>query len=135
MRPSADGALSEDGLPSGVAAADLIAFAACDFGELYLHRHEGSVHIWSRLDGPTNRVLVPLAPDLDVFTRILEAVYRYSNACWHPYPVEDDQEAVVRVFLDEMDELAPGLFDPQTPSGMVWSWLYAGIAELGVDGF
>ncbi|MCX5093308.1 SUKH-4 family immunity protein [Streptomyces sp. NBC_00365] len=135
MRPSADGALSEDGLPSGVAAADLIAFGACDYGELYLHRHEGSVHIWSRLDGPTNRVLVPLAPDLDVFTRILEAVYRYSNACWHPYPVEDDQEAVVRVFLDEMDELAPGLFDPQTPSGMVWSWLYAGIAELGVDGF
>ncbi|MGX1884814.1 SUKH-4 family immunity protein [Streptomyces sp. NPDC055287] len=135
MRPPADGALPEGGLPSGVAAADLITFGACDYGELYLHRHDGSVHIWSRLDGPTDRVLVSLAPDLDVFTRILEAVYRYSNACWHPYPVEKDQEAVAQVFLDEMDELAPGLFDPKTHSGMVWSWLYAGITELGVDGF
>ncbi|MFI1731050.1 SUKH-4 family immunity protein [Streptomyces acidicola] len=135
MRPPADGALPEHGLPSGVAAEDLIAFAACDYGELYLHRHDGIVHIWSRLDGPTNQVLVPLAPDLDVFTRVLEAVYRYSNACWHPYPVEEDQEAVSRMFLDEIDELAPGLLDPNTPGGMVWSWLYAGITELGVDGF
>ncbi|MET9513978.1 SUKH-4 family immunity protein [Streptomyces sp. NPDC002994] len=135
MRPPADGALSEDGLPSGMAAADLIAFGMCDYGDLYLHRHDGSVHIWSRLDGPTDRTLVSLAPDLDVFTRILEAVYRYSNACWHPYTVEEDQEAVARVFLDEMDKLAPGLFDPKTPSGMVWGWLYAGITEVGVDGF
>jgi hypothetical protein len=135
MRPPADGVLSEDGLPSGVTAADLVTFGSCDYGELYLHRHDGSVHLWSRLDGPTDRTLVPLAPDLDVFTRILEAVYRYSNACWHPYPVEGDQEVVAEVFLDEMEQLAPGLFGPQTPSGVVWSWLYAGITELGVDGF
>ncbi|MGI5378632.1 SUKH-4 family immunity protein [Streptomyces sp. CA-251387] len=135
IRPPADGVLSEDGLPSGVAAGDLIAFGAFEYGELYLHRHDGTVYIWSRLDGPTKRTLVPLAPDLDVFTRILEAVYRYSNACWHPYPVEGDQEAVAQVFLEEMDELAPGLFDRETPSGRVWSWLYAGITELGVDGF
>lgn len=38
-------------------------------------------------------------------------------------------------FLEEMDELAPGLLDTDTPSGTVWSWLYAGITELGVDGF
>ncbi|MDF3140171.1 MULTISPECIES: SUKH-4 family immunity protein [unclassified Streptomyces] len=135
MRPPADGDLAEDGLPGGMAAADLIAFGTCDYGELYLHRHDGSVHIWSRLDGPTDGTLVPLAPDLDVFTRILEAVYRYSNACWHPYPVEGDQEVVAQVFLDEVAELAPGLFDPETSSGVVWSWLYAGITELGVDGF
>lgn len=135
MRPPADGALPEDGLPSGVAAADLIAFGACDYGELYLHRLDGTVYIWGRLDGPTKRTLVPLAPDLDVFTRILEAVYRYSNACWHPYTVEGDQEMVAQVFLEEMDELAPGVFDPNSPSGTVWSWLYAGITEVGVDGF
>ncbi|MDO0911309.1 SUKH-4 family immunity protein [Streptomyces sp. DT2A-34] len=133
--PPADGDLTEDGLPDGVSAADLIAFGACEYGELYLHRHDGSVHIWSRLEGPTDGTLVPLAPDLDVFTRILEAVYRYSNACWHPYPVEGDQEVVAQVFLDEMKELAPGLFEPETSSATVWSWLYAGITELGVDGF
>ncbi|MFF3510990.1 hypothetical protein [Streptomyces sp. NPDC002573] len=70
-------------MPSGVAAADLIALGASEYGDLYLHRHDGSVHIWSGLEGPTDRTLVPLAPDLDVFTRILEAVHRYSNACWH----------------------------------------------------
>ncbi|MBT2421257.1 SUKH-4 family immunity protein [Streptomyces sp. ISL-22] len=135
MRPPADGDVSEDGLPAGVVAADLIAFGTCDYGELYLHRRDGSVHIWSRLEGPTDETLVPLAPDLDVFIRVLEAVYRYSNACWHPYPVEEDQEAVAQVFLDEVEELSPSLFDAETPSGMMWSWLYAGITELGVDGF
>ncbi|MFF4212722.1 SUKH-4 family immunity protein [Streptomyces sp. NPDC001796] len=135
MRPPDDGALCPDSLPSGVSATDLIAFGTCDYGELYLHRQDGSVYIRSRLDGPKNRVLVPLAPDLDVFTRILEAVHRYSNACWHPYPVEEDQEAVAQVFLGEIDELAPGLLDRTTPSGTVWSWLHAGITELGVDGF
>ncbi|MFC8090000.1 SUKH-4 family immunity protein [Streptomyces sp. NPDC057301] len=135
MRPPADGALSEEGLPDGVAAGDLIAVGAFEYGELYLHRHDGTVHIWSGLQGPAKRTLVPLAPDLDVFTRILEAIYRYSNACWHPYPVEGGQESVTQFFLDEMDELAPGLFDRDTPSGTTWSWLYAGITELGVDGF
>lgn len=135
MRPPAEGALPPDGLPSGVAVPDLIAFGTCDHGELYLHRHDGSVHLWSepaRGAGPT---LVPLAPDLDVFTRVLEAVHRYSNACWHPYPVEEGQEAVARVFLEELDELAPGLFDPGTAAGTAWRWFYAGITELGVDGF
>ncbi|EKX65324.1 SUKH-4 family immunity protein [Streptomyces ipomoeae] len=135
MRPPVDGALSENGLPTDVTAPDLIAFGSCDYGDLYLHRHNGSVHIWSRLDGATNQTLVPLAPDLDAFTRTLEAVYRYSNACWHPYPVEGDQEDVAQLFLDELNELAPGVFDPNTPSGTIWSWLYAGITELGVDGF
>jgi hypothetical protein len=90
-----------------VTPANLLAFGACDNGELYVHRHDGSVHIWSQLDGPAKR-LVLLAPDLDVFTRILEAVYCYSSACWHPYPVEEDQEAVAPVFLEEMDERGPG---------------------------
>jgi hypothetical protein len=135
IRPPAEGALPPDRLPGGVTTADLLAFGTCDYGDLYLHRRDGSVHIWSRLDGPANPRLVRLAPDLDVFTRILEAVHRYSNACWHPYPAEEDQEAVARVFLEEMDGLAPGLFDVETPSGTVWSWLYAGITEVGVDGF
>ena len=135
MQPPADGVLPEDGLPSGVAVTDLITFGTSSYGELYLHRHEGSVHIWSRLDGPAKETLVPLSPNLDIFTRVLEAIHSYSNACWHPYPVEGDQEDVAQLFLDEMDEPAPGVFDPQTPSGTVWSWLYAGITELGVDGF
>ncbi|WP_405578590.1 SUKH-4 family immunity protein [Streptomyces sp. NBC_01092] len=134
MRPPADGDLSEDGLPGGVSASDLIGFGAFEYGELYLHRHDGSVHIWTRV-GARGKALVPLAPDLDVFTRILEAVYRYSNACWQPYPVEGGQDAVGELFLEEMDDLAPGLFDRETPSGEMWSRLYAGITELGVDGF
>jgi hypothetical protein len=135
MRAPGAGDLPENGLPDGVTAADLIAFGTCDYGELYLHRHAGSVHIWSRLHGSRDESLVTLAPDLDVFTRTLEAVYRYSNACWHPYPVEGGQEDVAQVFLDELDGLAPGLFDRKTSSGEVWGWLYAGITELGVDGF
>ncbi|MFD7297918.1 SUKH-4 family immunity protein [Streptomyces sp. NPDC059897] len=123
-------ATAADDLPQ-----DLVGFGVCDFGDLYVHGRDGSVHIWSRLEGPTNRTLVPLAPDLDVFTRVLEAVYRYSNACWHPYPVEGEQETVVQEFLDELEALAPGFFDPQVPSGVLWSWIWAGITELDVDGF
>ncbi|MFE6176769.1 SUKH-4 family immunity protein [Streptomyces sp. NPDC056464] len=135
MRPPADGDLSGNGLPDGVRTSDLIAFGQVDYGELFLHRHNGSVHMWSLLDRKAGGKLVQLAPDLDVFTRVLEAVYRYSNACWHPYPVERGQDAVTAVFLAEIDELAPGLLDRTTPSGHVWSWFYAGITELGVDGF
>ncbi|WP_149826698.1 SUKH-4 family immunity protein [Streptomyces tailanensis] len=135
MRPPADGALSEEGLPDGVVAADLIALGSCEHGELYVHRHDGSVHIWTKLGRKTGEGLVAIAPDLDFFTRALEAVHRYSNACWHPYPVEGGQDSVAQVFLEEMDELAPGVFDPDTPGGTVWSWIYAGITELGVDGF
>jgi hypothetical protein len=135
MRPPTDEELPGDGLPEGMTASDLITFGTVDYGDLYLHRHDGSVHIWSRLDGVTDKTLVRLAPDLDVFTRVLEAVYRYSNACWHPYPVEGGQNAVAEEFMDEIDEPAPGLFDRETPCGEVWSWLYAGITELGVDGF
>ncbi|MDQ8702005.1 SUKH-4 family immunity protein [Streptomyces sp. LHD-70] len=119
-----------DGLPE-----DLIALGSCTYGEVYLHGAEGTVHVHGNSDGPSNGELVTLAPDLDVFTRALEAVYRYSNACWHPYPAEGDQDDVTLVFLDELNELAPGLFDKGTPSGELWSWIYAGITELGVDGY
>ncbi|WP_371591045.1 SUKH-4 family immunity protein [Streptomyces sp. NBC_00470] len=123
-------ATTADDLPQ-----DLIGFGTCDYGDLYVHGRDGSVHIRSRLEGPTNGTLVHLAPDLDVFTRVLEAVYRYSNACWHPYPVEGEQETVVQDFLDELEALAPGFFAPQAPSGVLWSWIWAGITELDVDGF
>lgn len=93
------------------------------------------MHIRSRLTRGADEVLVPLAPDLDVFTRALEAVDRYRNACWHPYPVEGGQEDVTELFLAELAELAPDLSDPDTATGRVWSWLYAGITELGVDGY
>ncbi|GHH11814.1 SUKH-4 family immunity protein [Streptomyces lanatus] len=135
MCPPAGGDLSGGGLPDGVTAADLITFGQVDYGELFLHRHNGSVHMWSLLDRRSGGKLVQLAPDLEVFTRVLEAVYRYSNACWHPYPVEGNQDTVAKTFLAEMDELAPGLLDHATPGGHVWSWFYAGITELGVDGF
>lgn len=135
MRPPAEDALPDESLPDGVAAADLIAFGVTEYGELYLHRHEGTVHIRSRLTRRGEEVLVPLAPDLDVFTRVLEAVDRYRNACWHPYPVEGGQEDVTELFLAELAELAPDLSDQDTATGKVWSWLYAGITELGVDGY
>lgn len=134
MRPPAREGLAGKGLPDSVAAEDLIAFGDTEYGELYLHRHDGTVHIRSRLTGPDD-ALVLLAPDLDVFTRVLEAVDRYRNACWHPYPVEGGQEDVTELFLAELSELAPDLADQDTPTGTVWSWLYAGITELGVDGY
>ncbi|MFF9109706.1 SUKH-4 family immunity protein [Streptomyces sp. NPDC014805] len=135
LRPPAEGALPASALPEGTAAGDLIAFGDTEYGELYLHRHDGTVHILSRLTRRGDEVLVPLAPDLDVFTRALEAVDRYRNACWHPYPVEGGQEEVAELFLAELADLAPDLADPDTPAGTVWSWLYAGITELGVDGY
>ncbi|WP_229898844.1 SUKH-4 family immunity protein, partial [Streptomyces capoamus] len=92
LRPPAEGALPDAGLPDGVAAADLIAFGATDHGELYLHRHDGTVHIRSRLTRGGDEVLV-------------------------------------------LAELAPDLSDQDTATGRVWSWLYAGITELGVDGY
>lgn len=67
--------------------------------------------------------------------RALEAVARYRNACWHPYPVEGGQEDVTELFLAELAELAPDLADQDTATGRVWSWLYAGMTELGVDGY
>lgn len=134
MRPPAREDLAGKGLPDGVAAEDLIAFGDTEYGELYLHRHDGTVHIGSRPTGH-DAALVLLAPDLDVFTRVLEAVDRYRNACWHPYPVEGGQEDVTELFLAELAELAPDLSDRDTPTGTVWSWLYAGITELGVDGY
>ncbi|WP_199545841.1 SUKH-4 family immunity protein [Streptomyces sp. N35] len=136
--PPAEGDLSEDGLPAGVTAADLLAFAGIDYGKVYLHRSEGSVHIWTRTTTPSGSgqpFLIRIAPDLDVFTRCLEAIHRYRNACWHPYPDEGDQEELAQVYLAEMEELAPGLFELGTPSGELWSRLYAGITELSEDGF
>ncbi|MER7170584.1 SUKH-4 family immunity protein [Streptomyces mesophilus] len=134
----AEGALAQDGLPEGMAADDLLVFAGTDYGKVYLHRREGSVHIWTnttRPGGVGGHFLIRIAPGLDVFTRCLEAVHRYRNACWHPYPDEGDQEDLAQVYLAEMEELAPGLFEPGTPSGELWSWLYAGITELSEDGF
>ncbi|MBC9711441.1 SUKH-4 family immunity protein [Streptomyces sp. TRM66268-LWL] len=137
-RAPADGELSADGLPQGVTPGDLLVFARVDYGRLYLHRSAGTVHIWTKVTRPQgvgHPFLIAIAPDLDVFTRCLEAINRYRNACWHPYPDEGDQEDLAEVYLAEMEELAPGLFERGTPSGELWSCLYAGITELSEDGF
>ncbi|MDI3404435.1 SUKH-4 family immunity protein [Streptomyces cavernicola] len=118
-----------------LSGADLLTLGSSTYGEVYLHRREGSVHVRGNSEGPSDRTLVTLAPDLDVFTRTLEAVHRYSNACWHPYPAEGDQDDVALLLLDELNDLAPGLFDKGTPSGELWSWIYANITEIGVDGY
>ncbi|MFJ9414423.1 SUKH-4 family immunity protein [Streptomyces sp. NPDC101227] len=121
-------------LPERLKADDLLALGTSDHGKLYLHRHDGTVHIGAALQGreAKGRVLIGLAPSLDVFTRYLEGVHRYANACWYPYPDEQD---IVEVFIAEMDALAPGVFDPETPSGEVWSYFYAGITELSECGY
>ncbi|KUJ64978.1 hypothetical protein ACZ90_52465 [Streptomyces albus subsp. albus] len=121
-------------LPDGLTAGDLLALGSCEHGELYLHRRDGTVHIHADgtvLGTPADEV-VPLAPDLDVLTRGLEGVRRYMNACWHPYPGEEDMGGI---FLMELDGLAPGLLDPDNPGGRIWEHLVAGITELGEDGF
>ncbi|MGW1378622.1 SUKH-4 family immunity protein [Streptomyces sp. NPDC002446] len=112
-------------LPEGLAATDLLTLGSSEHGELYLHRREGSVHIVE--DGDE---LIRLSPDLDHFTRVLEGVRRYMDACWHG-PEETPHDD----FLAEMDALAPGTVDPSGPSGRVWQYFVAGITELNEDGF
>ncbi|MFE0374969.1 SUKH-4 family immunity protein [Streptomyces inhibens] len=126
MTPPGEGALDRVALPDGLAAADLLTLGSSEHGELYLHRHEGGVHIVS-----DDHDLVRLSPDLDHFTRVLEGVRRHMEACWHPYPGEGGPSA----FLDEMDALAPGTVDSDGPGGVMWSYFVAGITELNEDGF
>ncbi|MGW2729587.1 SUKH-4 family immunity protein [Streptomyces sp. NPDC001494] len=49
MRPPGSGGSGRKGSADGLSAEGLIAFADTEFGELYLHRHDGTVHIRSRL--------------------------------------------------------------------------------------
>ncbi|MEU2794259.1 SUKH-4 family immunity protein [Streptomyces sp. NPDC007100] len=134
MTALSHGALQGIRLPEGLQAVDLLALGTCESGDIYLHRREGTVHICASADdlSTPDDVMVELAPDLDLFTRCLEAVRRYMNACWYPYPDEPDMG---QMLLMEMDDLAPDLFDPDTHSGAIWEHLFAGVTELGPHGY
>ncbi|MGY4989438.1 SUKH-4 family immunity protein [Streptomyces nigrescens] len=121
-------------LPDGTVAADLLALGRSVHGALYLHRHDGTVHIAASSAelGEPGPVLVELAPDLEVFTRCLEAVRRYLSAVSAPYPGEPD---MTEVFAAEMDALAPGLLDPDTPRGVLWSHFTWALTEWDGDLF
>ncbi|KOT89998.1 hypothetical protein ADK86_27365 [Streptomyces sp. NRRL F-5755] len=128
------GALQGIRLPEGLQADDLLALGTCESGDIYLHRREGTVHIHASAHdlGTPDDVMVELAPGLDLFTRCLEGVRRYANACWYPYPDEPDMG---QMLVMEMDDHAPGLFDPDTHSGMLWEHIFAGITAIGPDGY
>ncbi|MEU9113161.1 SUKH-4 family immunity protein [Streptomyces sp. NPDC048483] len=114
-------------LPDGLDATDLLPVGEVEhLGDLYLHRRQGSVYAIG--DGSD---LVQLSPDLDHFTRLLEAVRRYMSACWNSYPGEDATEG----FLEEVDRLAPGVVGSGGPSGEIWEDFIAGITTLNEDGF
>ncbi|MCW7990435.1 hypothetical protein XF35_35555 [Streptomyces platensis subsp. clarensis] len=121
-------------LPDGTVAADLLALGRSVHGALYLHRHDGTVHIAASSAelGEPGPVLVELAPGLEVFTRCLEALRRYLSAVSAPYPGEPD---MTEVFAAEMDALAPGLLDPDTPRGVLWSHFTWALTEWDGDLF
>ncbi|MFF4697779.1 SUKH-4 family immunity protein [Streptomyces chattanoogensis] len=127
--PLDDDALVRVALPDGLEATDLLILGSSEHGDLYLHRCEGSVHIVDIVGG--NWDLIQLSPDLDHFTRVLEGVRRYMDACWHPYPDEDG----IADFLEEMDGLAPGTIDSNGPSGQMWLYFIVGITGLNEDGY
>ncbi|WP_407547415.1 SUKH-4 family immunity protein [Streptomyces sp. Pv4-95] len=97
-------------LPQGTQVADLLSLGTSDHGDLFLHRRDGTVFIALAAQGQDGHgwEAIELAPDLDVFTRYLEGIRRYTNACWYPYP---NEENAAEVFTAEMDALAPGFFD------------------------
>ncbi|TJZ42488.1 hypothetical protein FCH28_34345 [Streptomyces piniterrae] len=136
MTPPDESSLKDVTLPDGLEASDLLALGSSEHGELYLHRREGTIHISAAADelGATadGEVMVEFAPDLDLFTRCLEGVRRYMNACWHPYP---DEQEMGSMFLMEMDGHAPDCVDADSPSSAIWSYFVAGITELNEDGF
>ncbi|WP_432094918.1 SUKH-4 family immunity protein [Streptomyces sp. bgisy100] len=125
MTPPGEAELTGVALPAGVEAADLLLLGSSEHGELYLHRREGGVHI------VTEGECVRLSPGLDHFTRVLEGVRRYMEACWHPRPGEDATED----FFAELDALAPDTLDPGSRSGEVWEYFTAGVTVLNEDGF
>jgi hypothetical protein len=122
----------------GIQAADLLTLGTSDHGNLLLRRRDGTVLIALAAQGhgvyarEVIELAPDLAPDLDVFTRYLEGIRRYTNACWYPYP---DEEDAAELFIAEMDALAPGVFAPETRSGEMWSYFYAGITELSEYGY
>ncbi|MFJ8919464.1 SUKH-4 family immunity protein [Streptomyces sp. NPDC102415] len=112
-------------LPDGTDPSELLLLGTTPHGTLHLHRRDGTVHLIHAAE------CTRLSPDLDHFTRLLEGVRRYMDACWHPRPDEDPKND----FLAEMDALAPGTVNPHTPSGTMWQYFIAGITDLDEDGF
>ncbi|MFG2894948.1 SUKH-4 family immunity protein [Streptomyces sp. NPDC048248] len=129
-----DDALQGVRLPQGTQVADLLSLGTSEHGDLFLHRRDGTVFIALAAQGQDGHSweAIEIAPDLDIFTRYLEGIRRYTNACWYPYP---DEEMAAEVFTAEMDALAPGFFAPETRSGEMWSYFYAGITELSEYGY
>ncbi|MFE6936131.1 SUKH-4 family immunity protein [Streptomyces sp. NPDC057699] len=125
MTPQDAAATPSAALPDGTDPADLLPLGTTPHGTLHLHRRDGSVHLVHAAER------IRLSPDLDHFTRLLEGVRRYMDACWHPRPDEDPKND----FLTEMDALAPGTLNSQRPSGAQWEYFIAGITELDEDGF
>ncbi|MFF3829344.1 SUKH-4 family immunity protein [Streptomyces sp. NPDC002458] len=125
MTPQDAAATPAAALPDGTDPADLLLLGTTPHGTLHLHRRDGSVHLVHAAER------IRLSPDLDHFTRLLEGVRRYMDACWHPRPDEDPKND----FLTEMDALAPGTLNSQRPSGARWEYFIAGITDLDEDGF
>ncbi|MGE7384834.1 SUKH-4 family immunity protein [Streptomyces sp. NPDC004126] len=97
-----------------------------DTGLVSVHPETGAV--WMVRNGGEPFLL---ARDVETFVRLLEAVYRFMNACWSPYPGENGK----RDFVREAAALEPFSVDPATPAGDVWEHLFAGIVEIDVWGF
>ncbi|MFG3345825.1 hypothetical protein ACGF1Z_12290 [Streptomyces sp. NPDC048018] len=74
----------------------------------------------------------PLARDTETFVRrLLEAVYRFTGACWDGHPGEDGRCD----FLREVAALELLTVDEECPAQDVWGHLFAAVVELGPWGF
>ncbi|MDI3406313.1 hypothetical protein [Streptomyces cavernicola] len=131
MAPPAEDELPDVEIPDGVEPADLLALATSEFGRIYVHRRDGSVHIAASADdlGAPHDVLVRLADDLDHFVRCLEAAYLEMSRAWHPYPDESGSSGDICI--------APGLefLELHSPEFEIWRCLLAGVTELNEDGY
>ncbi|NBE52210.1 SUKH-4 family immunity protein [Streptomyces boluensis] len=133
MVPPTDDELRGTEVPDGIEPADLLAFAVSEFGRIYVHRRDGSVHIAASAADLGRRhqhgVLARLADDLDHFVRCLEAAYLEMSRSWHPYPDEGGGSGDICI--------APGLdlLDPRSPAAVMWGCLLAGVTELSEDGY
>ncbi|MEV7616619.1 SUKH-4 family immunity protein [Streptomyces sp. NPDC089799] len=128
---------AESAGPRPDSADGLLRLGGFDFG----YCDEGDVLV----DGTTGAVLLrqpdatfgsggeepfPLCRDTEVLVRFLEGVRRHMGSCWDGH----EAEGGISGFRRSMRALDPEAIDGD-PSGEVWGHVFAGITELGIDGF
>ncbi|MCF2533525.1 SUKH-4 family immunity protein [Yinghuangia soli] len=122
--------------PSGPALEDLVHLGTFEIGygdrsRLCVHRGTGRVYLHRKAAGAAHGPVFPLVRDVAAFAAYLEGVQRFMGACWDPYPGETGAAD----FAAEMTALDPDAMTAGTPAYATWEHFFAGITQLGVDGY